>query len=372
MRSTRSEKVEMVSGTASVEVVELDVTFRAVDAGTSVTHALPELFAGAWPAYRNWFLQAGEAPRPSYATCAAQLRRHMPELVESYEQLVDAVGGGDLEARFLSHWCPPPLFAPCSLAAWTKGEHVLVHNYDYSPLLCDTTVLASAWHGTRVVAMSDCGWGATDGINAHGLSVAIAFGGRPVVGEGFGIGLIVRYLLELATDVASALDILRRVPVRLAYNVALVDRAGNGAIAFVSPDRPLVLSDAATAGNRQGVTEWPEHSDFCTTVEREEALALAVADPAMTAGALVERFLAPPIYRDPASSLWGTVYTAVYDCDRGTVVFAWPGDSWMLSVDGFIEGFRKRRTLVAMPAGGALAAPGAPGVHAHGHPSFIM
>jgi predicted choloylglycine hydrolase len=365
-------KVEMVTGTTAIDVVELDVTYRAVDAGSSVTHALPGLFSAAWPAYRNWFLQAGEAPLPSYATCVAQLRRHMPELVTSYEQLVDAVGGGDLEARFLSHWCPPPVFATCSLAAWTKREHVLVHNYDYSPLLCDTTVLASAWHGTAVMAMSDCGWGATDGINAHGLSVAIAFGGRPVVSEGFGIGLIVRYVLELAPDVPSALDILRRVPVRLAYNVALVDRSGNGVVAFVSPDRPLAVSDTSTAGNRQGSTEWPEHSTFCGTVEREEALARAVAEPAMTASGLLERFLAPPIYRDPATTLWGTVFTAAYDCDRGSVVFAWPGDSWTLSLDGFTEESHTRRSLVAVPSGAALAEPGAPARPAHGHPSFIM
>jgi predicted choloylglycine hydrolase len=355
-----------------IEVVELDVTFRAVEGGESVAAALPALFSTAWPAYRSWFLQEGEAARPSYATSLAQLRRHMPELVNTYEQLVDAVGGGDLEARFLSHWCPPPLFATCSLAVWTSGEHVLVHNYDYSPLLCDTTVLASAWHGSPVVAMSDCGWAATDGINGHGLAVAIAFGGRPVVGEGFGIGLVVRYLLELATDVESALEILRRVPVRLAYNVALVDRAGNGVVAFVSPDRPLVVDALATAGNRQGATEWPEHSAFCATVEREEALALALADTEMTAGTLVDRFLVPPIYRDPASTLWGTVYTAAYDCDRGTVLLAWPGDSWMLSVDGFAEGLHTRRTLVAVPAGVVLAAGGSPAIPAHGHPSFII
>jgi predicted choloylglycine hydrolase len=360
----------MVTGTTPVDVVELEVTFRAVDAGSSITDAVPALFASAWQAYRNWFLQAGEAPLPSYATCVTQLRRHMPELMESYEQLVDAVGGGDLEARFLSHWCPPPLFATCSLAAWTKGAHILVHNYDYSPLLCDTTVLASAWQGTKVVAMSDCGWGATDGINDHGLAVAIAFGGRPVVGDGFGIGLVVRYLLELAPDVPSALAILRRMPVRLAYNVALVDRAGNGVVAFVSPDRPLTVSDTSTAGNRQGATEWPEHSAFCATIEREEALALAMADPAMTASALLESFLRPPIYRDPASTFWGTVYTAAFDCDGGTVQFAWPDDSWTLSLDGFTEGCRLRRTLVAVPA--ALATAGPQGVHAHGHPSFIM
>ena len=211
----------------------------------------------------------------------------MPELVDTYEELVAAVGGGDLEARFLSHWCPPPLLTACSLAVWDRERHLLVRSYDYPPLLCDTTVLASTWAGTRVVAMTDCVWGAVDGVNEHGLAVAIAFGGRPVVGTGFGIGLVVRYVLQVASDVREALEVLARVPVQLAYNVALTDASGGGAIAMVGPDRPMTVMAGRTAGNRQGATEWPEHAVFCATEEREAALAALVADPTTTPDTLV-------------------------------------------------------------------------------------
>ncbi|HEV8065694.1 MAG TPA: C45 family peptidase, partial [Acidimicrobiales bacterium] len=330
-------------------LVELDVTFRALDAGRSITDRVPALFAEAWPAYRSWFLQEGEAARPSYATGLRMLRRHMPELVATYSQLVESVGGGDLEARFLSHWSPPPLFGNCSLAAWTGDENVLVHNYDYSPLLCDAAVLRSSWHGAGVMAMSDCAWGATDGMNEHGLAAAIAFGGRTAVGEGFGVGLIIRYVLEFATDIGSALEILRHVPVRLSYNVALVDRSGRGAIAQIAPDRQLVVSARQVAANRQGETEWPEHSLFCATEEREAALQAAVAEPSMTAAALVERFLAPPVYRYPAMTPWGTVYTVAYDCDRTTMQLAWPGERWSLSMANFVEGSVTRHTEAMVP-----------------------
>ena len=43
--------------------------------------------------------------------------------------------------------------------------------------------------------MSDCLWGLLDGINDAGLAVSLAFGGR-ATREGFGIPLVVRYLLE--------------------------------------------------------------------------------------------------------------------------------------------------------------------------------
>ena len=331
------------------EVVELDSTFRAIDAGPTIEERLPQLFAAGWSAYRSWFLREGEAARASYAEGAYKLRQHMPELVPAYDRLVEAVGGGDLEARFLSHWSPPPLFAACSLATWTRDSNVLLRNYDYPPLLCDTTVLASAWHGTRVMAMSDCVWGALDGINEHGLSVAIAFGGRAVVGEGFGIGLVVRYLLEFARDVPEALELLRPLPIQLSYNIALVDPAGHSAIAYVAPDRELAVSGDLTAANRQGVTEWPEHAEFCGTVAREEAMVKAVADPAMTAQTLAGHFLQPPIYRSTAASTWGTVYTAAYNCDSRSLDLIWPEDGWSLSIAEFAEGSRTRRSLVAIP-----------------------
>ncbi len=329
--------------------VEVDVTFRAVDAGSSVDGWLPGMFAAAWPSYRAWFLSEGEAARPSYAECAEQLRWHMPELAGTYDALVEAVGGGDIEARFLSHWCPPPLATACSLGVWPGGPNVLVRNYDFPLQQCDTTVLASVWHGPRVLAMSDCLWGAVDGINEHGLAVAIAFGGRRVVGPGFGIGLVVRYVLEVARSVAEAIELLARLPVSMAYNVGLIDRLGHGAIVAVAPDRPAVVTPALTAGNRQGPTEWPEHAAMCATVEREEALGVAIADPQLTAAGLVQTFLHPPVWRDPATTPWGTVYTAAYDSDWGTLDLLWPDEAWRLSVHDAVDGRRIRRSWVAMP-----------------------
>jgi predicted choloylglycine hydrolase len=331
------------------DAVEMDVVFHALDGGSDVADLLPEIFANAWPAYRSWFLRDGEEARSSYLDSARQLRRHMPELVDTYERLVDAVGGGDLEARFLSHWAPPPLFAACSMAAWTRSSNRLVRNYDFPPALCDSTVLRSHWSPTPVIAMSDCVWGALDGMNGHGLAVAIAFGGRKVVGPGFGIGLVVRYVLQYCTDVPEALATLGRIPVAMAYNVALVDSAGHSAVAYLSPDRPMLVGPGTTAANRQGSTEWPEHAEFCRTVEREIVLADAVSDPQMTADALVSAFLQAPVYRPTAESTWGTVYTADYDVDRRLLTLHWPETSWMLSLDAFVPGALPRRAMVALP-----------------------
>ena len=137
------------------EVVELDTSFRSIDAGTRLDGRLAEYFAAAWPAYQRWYLSQGEAARPSYAQCVLAVDRYLPELRPTFDGLVEAVGGGDLEARFLSQWCPPPLFAACSMLTYTRERNVLVRNYDYPPLLCDNTLLKSTWNQAPVMAMTD-------------------------------------------------------------------------------------------------------------------------------------------------------------------------------------------------------------------------
>ena len=67
----------------------------------------------------------------TYPTCRRELERHMPELVPTYERLVELAGGGDVAARMLSLWRPPGFIVGCSQAAWTRDVPMLVRNYDY-------------------------------------------------------------------------------------------------------------------------------------------------------------------------------------------------------------------------------------------------
>ncbi|HVP03218.1 MAG TPA: C45 family peptidase [Solirubrobacteraceae bacterium] len=313
---------------ATPETCELDVTFRSVVAWEPDEH-LVEAFASSWPAYRGWFLRDGEERRSSYAECARALEQHMPELIGTYERLVELHGGGDVEARFLSLWNPPPLFAGCSVAAWTGADGpALVRNYDFVPMMCDTTLLASAWNGTRVLAMSDCLWGVLDGVNEHGLAVALAFGGREITGPGFAVTLVLRYVLELCRDTDEAIAAISRIPVNMAYNVGVVDASGSAAMVQLSPDREARITGTLSCGNRQVADEWREYEEFSGTVEREALLAGALADPATTRAALEALFLTEPVYRPPAAHPWGTVYSASYDCGAPAVRLSWPDASW--------------------------------------------
>ncbi len=317
-----AEPVPQVNGDGSTPVI-----FRSV-VEDRPGDAMAGLFELWWPAYRRWFLRDGESRRPTYGQCIRALRRHMPELVPAYERLLDVTGAGDIEARFLSLWDPPPFIAACSMAAWTRDDHPsLIRTYDYIPALCETTLLSTTFGTRQTMAMSDCLWGALDGVNEDGLSAALAFGGRHAVGRGFAVTLLLRYVLEQCADVSQALEAIAAVPVNLSYNIMLVDAGGDAALVRVAPDHaPEVVRGATCAGNRQGETEWPEHAEATETVQREAVLAQALDDPAMTLEGLEHVFLTPPVQRDPAFHTWGTVYTARYDCRERVVRLLWPDE----------------------------------------------
>jgi predicted choloylglycine hydrolase len=158
----------------------------------------------SWPAYRAWFRARGGDGGPDRAAGEAALARHMPELVPIHRRLAHAAGNGDEAARFLSTWCPPPYLGGCSVAALATGGAVrLVRNYDLSPDLNEGLLLRSEWSGRPVMGMVEFLWGLSDGINADGLAIALAFGGTTRTGEGFGICTILRYVLETCSDVES-------------------------------------------------------------------------------------------------------------------------------------------------------------------------
>lgn len=302
------------------------------------------LFRRFWPAYRTWYLREGEAARPGYLTCRRALREHMPELEPTYEALVELAGGGDLEARFLSLYRPPPFLTACSQGVWRGDEPALVRNYDYDPTLCEGITLRSAWTGRQVIAMTDCMWGALDGINESGLAASLAFGGRRVVGDGFGMPLILRYVLEVCETTDQAVTVLRRVPTHMAYNVTVVDRTGAFATLFLSPDRAPVVTRRPLATNHQRRVEWAEYAGATASLERERYLGQRLEDRNEDLDTLTRRFLSAPLYSAQFHKGWGTLYTAVYrtagagaEPVSGSADYRWPGGSVQQSFQDFRE-----------------------------------
>ncbi|SFU13012.1 C45 family autoproteolytic acyltransferase/hydolase [Sedimentitalea nanhaiensis] len=305
------------------------------------------LFQEYWPHYRRWWLGEGDAMRAPYLESRRALQEHMPEIVPLYDQLCELAGGGDQAARFLSFYCPPPYLSGCSQAIWTGKEPVLVRNYDYNPNAFDSLVLNTNWQGRRVIGTSDGLWGLVDGMNAAGLALSLTFGGRRVVGEGFGVPLILRYVLQTCSTTAEAQEALGRIPTHMSYNVTVLDRKRNYLTAMMAPDRAAVMTHAAVATNHQEAVEWVSHARFTATVERERFLLHRLTLHRDPQEKFIEAFLKPPLYSTAFSAGFGTLYTAVYRPRKLEMEIRWPGTVWPMSMTDFQESSRNLHIPIA-------------------------
>lgn len=296
------------------------------------------LFAEYWPHYHRWWLREGEAARPTYWDGLRALRQHMPELVPLYERLCALAGGGDHAARFLSFHCPPPYLSGCSQAIWPGEEPVLVRNYDYNALAFDKLVLHTAWLGKKVMGTSDGLFGLVDGINDAGLAVSLTFGGRRVVGDGFGVPLILRYVLETCETAEQAGRVLARVPTHMSYNVTVLDAERRYLTALMAPDRPAQITHAAVATNHQERVEWASHARFTATVERERFLLQRLTLHVEPEEKFIGAFLKPPLYSSAFAQGFGTLYTAVLRPRAGRLDYRWPRGIWPFGLGTFSEG----------------------------------
>jgi predicted choloylglycine hydrolase len=296
-------------------------------------------FREMWPAYRGWYLKEGESARPDLDTCRRKLREHMPELMPTYERLVELTEGDELAARFLSLYRPPGFIVGCSQGAWNRdGEPVLVRNYDYPASRAEGIIVSTAWTGRRVIGMSDCLWGLLDGINDAGLAASLTFGGRTAVGDGFGVPLVIRYLLEVCETVAEAREVLARVPVHAAQNVTVLDRAGDFLTVCLSPDREPQFKHVPAATNHQREDDWPEYARAVRTLEREQYVLELLEQPEVSRDRFVSAFLEPPLHSTAHSTGMGTIYTAAYYPAEGRAEYRWPDRTWEQSFDAFREG----------------------------------
>jgi predicted choloylglycine hydrolase len=291
------------------------------------------LYEATWPGYRSWYLSEGEAARPSLRTARLELGRYFPELMPTYEQLVELAGGDDMSARMLTLWNPPHFLPACSQAVLIGETPMLVRNYDYRPDLCERVVYSSAFTGRRIIGTGDCMWGLLDGMNDAGLAVSLAFGGRPGCGRGFGMPLVIRYLLETAETVADVTSILAQVPVHMAYNLTVLDGNADVATIFVAPEAEPEVFRHAVGTNHRGLTpEWPDHAMRFASVERQQAL-LDLLGRQPGPDALISAFLRPPLYRTAYKEGFGTMYTAAYRPFAGVVDYVWPGSTWRRGFD---------------------------------------
>jgi predicted choloylglycine hydrolase len=293
-----------------------------------------------WPGYQAWLNSKGAAYVPDLETSQAALKKYMPKMWPTYEKLCKISNADSVAARFLTGYRPPSYISACSQAVITEDTVQLVRNYDYHPDLMEGTLLFSAWNGKKVIATSDCLIGVVDGMNEDGLAVSLTFGGRKVVGDGFGIPFILRYVLEFCSNTEQAVETLLSIPSHMSYNVTVVDRSGTYKTVLLSPDRKAVVTNAAFTTNHQGTVDWPENAAFNKTIKRSGFLKELLNENELSARKMSDAFLLPPLYNTLFDQGFGTLYTAVYNPLKGTVQMRWQQTDIKVSFDDFVEEYK--------------------------------
>jgi len=314
----------------SERAVPSSLEFRAIDDGPTGA-SLQEVFQDYWPAYRRWMRGTRRTPIDD---STARLNNHMPELMPVYQRLLDAFGGGPAVAAFLTLYNPPRVVRGCSQVVIDDNGPVLLRSYDHHPTLTDGLVLRSRWLDRTTIAMTDCLWGALDGVNEHGLAVALAFGGRDAVGPGFAAPLVTRYLLETCATVADAGAVLERVPVYMPYTFVVADAAGDFVTAYTGPDAPTRLVTRRASTNHQSQTDWPSYCKFTQSVERLATLESQIGQPG-GAERVIESFLRPPLWRTDYAHASGTLYVAEYRPAPCSLALHWPGRTERFGLSDF-------------------------------------
>jgi predicted choloylglycine hydrolase len=178
-------------------------------------------------------------------------------------------------------------------------------------------------------------------MNDAGLALSLTFGGRRVVGDGFGVPLILRYVLQTCETTEQAAATLARLPTHMSYNITMVDAARVHRTAFMAPDRPALITHAPVATNHQEKVEWTADTRFTATVERERFLLQRMSLNVDPEERFISAFLKPPLYSTAFAQGFGTLYTAVYRPRLGKMELRWPRGAWPFDIANFVEGALK-------------------------------
>lgn len=128
----------------------------------------------------------------------------------------------------------------CTAFAYSRGGRMIYgRNNDLPPYLrdgCKSEIYAPE-HGKRFHIATSSFINGEEGLNEHGLAVAMTFvmTGLDKIRPGFNSCFIVRYLLEKADSVQRAISLLMELPVASNCNILLADAGGGMAVVECTP-----------------------------------------------------------------------------------------------------------------------------------------
>ena len=178
------------------------------------------------------------------------LKKYFPEVCEEIRGVSDTIG---VDYLYFASWmlcmgcCMynleeniPVEIRGCTAFAYSKDGRVIYgRNNDLPPYLRDgsKSELYSPKDGNRFIITTSSFINGEEGLNEHGLAVAMTFVMTKLekIKAGFNSCFIVRYLLEKANNTEEAISLLMDLPVASNCNILLADRTGNMVVIECTP-----------------------------------------------------------------------------------------------------------------------------------------
>lgn len=251
-----------------------------------------------------------------YQRAMEYMMQYSPSLIEEIQGIAD---GLDWSLQDVMHeyggyqqsWHK----SGCS-AIMTNG--IYGRNYDYHPKTYDGRfVLWQPNKGFAHIGFAQRMIGRMDGMNEKGLAIGYHFVNRMRPKDGFICTSIARFILDSCASVTEAVNRLKEIPHRHAFNYSLADKHGNYAVVEGSPEGVDVLTtNGGACTNHFQTLEKTSENRYKIEESQERLLNLQRYQQQNPTVKETFRFLneqqhgiAKVDYRN-----WsGTIHTAVYD-----------------------------------------------------------
>lgn len=164
-------------------------------------------------------------------SCLPVYEQYLPNIMQEVRGLADGLG-----QRYEAVACW--LFAlycfesdhGCSVFAVRSGEHTYFgRNMDMFPEYKKTSesILYMPEDKNVFIAHSTAMISVEDGLNEHGLAVALTFLPPKTVKHGINGGFLIRLILEECKTAKEAVRLLQNLPISSAHNIVIADRQGD-------------------------------------------------------------------------------------------------------------------------------------------------
>lgn len=176
--------------------------------------------------------------------CLPFYEKHLPDIMEEVHGLADGLKQKyeDVAGWLASLYCFESDHG-CSVFAVKDDDHVyFARNMDMFPEFKKTSesVLYMPQGKNAFLAHSTAMISVEDGVNEHGLAVALTFLLPKTIKPGINGGFLVRYLLEECKTADEAVSLLRTLPISSSHNIVIADRSGELFVAECTPERVIV------------------------------------------------------------------------------------------------------------------------------------